>query len=184
MEDFDCSAHWSYYPIFIQIRCYWCMTFGWGSVPVQRCTWLLVCYWLCEERGSFEEETRSCSWDWIECIQEVHESRVSYLEWYQVQKAIKVEVIWEPWSDVIFVEGEPIVYLKFQLWCTPEFFCLSKRSVRHTHTLSSLARYLLLMGDLNRSQRRPHRSNWKVSASDRPSWTFSLSLKVKCRPNP
>jgi hypothetical protein len=68
--------------------------------------------------------------------------------------------------------------------CTPEFLCLSKRSVRHTHTLTSLARYLLLMGDLNRSQSRPHRSNWKVSAQDRPSWTFVLALKVKCRPNP
>jgi hypothetical protein len=33
--------------------------------------------------------------------------------------------------------------------CTPEFLCLSKRSVRHTHALTSSARYLLLMGDLN-----------------------------------
>jgi hypothetical protein len=33
--------------------------------------------------------------------------------------------------------------------CTPEFLSLSERSVRHTHALTSLARYLLLMGDLS-----------------------------------
>jgi hypothetical protein len=31
---------------------------------------------------------------------------------------------------------------------TPEILSLSERSVRHTHALTSLARYLLLMGDL------------------------------------